>query len=180
MRKYIYTSRLLSDSEIAGFVKQLLNTTAWRQNKIKLFGKEFLQPRLSAWHADVGKTYSYSNLRLNSLSWTSVLQKIKAKVEALVHHSFNSVLVIYYRLGQNSIGWHADNEPGMDRNPVIASVSWGLPAGSISGIHAGNRYRRCSYLILLMQGIQYFWQHQAPENTRVTDARLNLTCRFIK
>jgi alkylated DNA repair dioxygenase AlkB len=30
-----------------------------------------------------------------------------------------------YRDGQDSVGWHADNEPGLGPEPVIASLSLG-------------------------------------------------------
>ena len=38
---------------------------------------------------------------------------------------FNSVLLNLYRDGRDSVSWHADNEPGLGRDPVIASLSLG-------------------------------------------------------
>lgn len=182
---YLY-DQAYSETDVARVFDLLLNTTAWRQETLKLFGKEVLQPRLSAWYGDAGKAYTYSNLRMEPLPWTPVLLEIKTKVEAYVQHTFNSVLVNYYRHGQDSMGWHADNEPELGLNPVIASVSLGacrrfdfrhttrkeipkvqilLPSGSI----------------LLMAGsTQHYWQHQVPKTKQVAEPRINLTFRKIR
>jgi alkylated DNA repair dioxygenase AlkB len=167
------------------FLTGLIQGVAWRQDKIKLFGQEFLQPRLSAWYADAGKTYRYSNLLLEPLPWTPLLLEIKARTEAVTRQTFNSVLLNYYRHGQDSMGWHADDEPELGINPVIASVSFG--AGR--RFQFRHKYRKelpkinlalTAGSILLMQGAtQHFWQHQLPKTTRVPEARINLTFRFI-
>jgi alkylated DNA repair dioxygenase AlkB len=46
-------------------------------------------------------------------------------VEPACGVTFNSVLVNRYRSGQDSVSWHADDEPEFGSNPVIASVSFG-------------------------------------------------------
>jgi alkylated DNA repair dioxygenase AlkB len=38
---------------------------------------------------------------------------------------FNSVLLNYYRDGNDSVAWHKDRESVLGRNPIIASVSFG-------------------------------------------------------
>ena len=39
--------------------------------------------------------------------------------------AFNGVLLNRYRSGQDSMGWHSDDEPEFGERPVIASVSFG-------------------------------------------------------
>ena len=39
--------------------------------------------------------------------------------------AINSVLLNLYRDGRDGMGWHADDEPELGREPVIASVSFG-------------------------------------------------------
>ena len=46
---------------------------------------------------------------------------IKTKVEALAGIQFNSVLLNYYRDGNNSLAWHSDRESVLGKNPIIAS-----------------------------------------------------------
>ena len=45
---------------------RLLAETAWRSESITLWGKQFLQPRLTAWHGEAA--YTYSGLRLEPLA----------------------------------------------------------------------------------------------------------------
>ena len=50
---------------------ELIAKTSWRQEKIFAWGKKFLQPRLIAWHGDLGIIYKYSGLTLKPTPWTS-------------------------------------------------------------------------------------------------------------
>ncbi|MDH3537118.1 MAG: alpha-ketoglutarate-dependent dioxygenase AlkB, partial [Gammaproteobacteria bacterium] len=43
-------------------LQQLIEETDWRQERITVYGKPYLQPRLSAWYGDLA--YSYSGIRL--------------------------------------------------------------------------------------------------------------------
>ena len=50
---------------------------------------------------------------------------IRELVEPLAGIRFNSVLLNYYRNGNDSVAWHSDKESIMGSQPVIASVSFG-------------------------------------------------------
>ena len=82
-------------------------------------------PRLTAWHADPGVSYAYSGIRHAPAPWTPGLLELKEKVEAAAAAAFNSVLLNRYRDGRDSIAPHADAEPELGVNPVIASLSLG-------------------------------------------------------
>jgi alkylated DNA repair dioxygenase AlkB len=56
---------------------------------------------------------------------TKELLSIKARVDAACGITFNSVLLNLYRNGNDSVAWHADDEPELGINPLIASVSFG-------------------------------------------------------
>ena len=43
--------------------------------------------------------------------WTATVLDLKRSVELTCGETFNSVLLNRYRNGQDSLGWHADNEP---------------------------------------------------------------------
>jgi len=167
------------------YLQELLSTISWRQDQIQLFGKQIWLPRLTAWYGDPGKTYKYSGIRNEPQPWTPALLEIKRAVENAGKVAFNSVLLNYYRHGQDSMGWHADDEPELGTNPVIASVSLGqerrfdfrhrtdklLPKSSVYLTHGS---------LLIMQGpTQHFWQHQVPKINKPAAPRLNLTFRFI-
>jgi alkylated DNA repair dioxygenase AlkB len=141
-------------------------------------------PRLVAWHGDPGTAYTYSGTLHEPLPWTPVLQSIRDRVQGLTGHSFNSVLLNRYRDGRDGMGWHADDERELGRDPVIASVSLGATrrfklrhrrlreAVATIGLAHGD--------LLLMAGpTQHAYVHAVPKTTRPVDERVNLTFRLL-
>jgi alkylated DNA repair dioxygenase AlkB len=57
--------------------KNLSETIPWQQDRIKVYGKDYAQPRLTALFGNDGKPYSYSNIKMQPHPWTVQLQKIK-------------------------------------------------------------------------------------------------------
>ena len=104
---------------------EITDTTPWRQEVIKLYGRESPVPRLSAWHGDPGAVYAYSNIAMEPEPWTPPLLELKRLVDREAAVEFNSVLCNLYRSGRDSVGWHSDDEPELGPDPVIASVSLG-------------------------------------------------------
>jgi alkylated DNA repair dioxygenase AlkB len=165
------------------YFEQLKSEINWKQEAMKIYGKEVLFPRLTAWYAEDGKTYKYSGLLNLPEEFDKNLKEIKTKVEDKCEFIFNSALLNYYRSGNDSMGWHADNEPELGKNPVIASVSIG------GGRKMQFKHRKVAnstiniYLppnsLLLMQGAtQHHWLHQIPK-TKASNERINITFRFI-
>lgn len=177
----------LTPAEAAALLTELTAAVPWRHEPIKLFGQEVLQPRLTAWYGDAGATYRYSGLQLEPLPWLPVLQELRQRVQAAAGVAFNSVLLNLYRHGQDSMGWHADDEPELGPNPVIASLSLGAtrrfrlrPRPGADFAHAPVGLELSSGSLLLMRGeTQHHWQHAVPKTTRPTAPRLNLTFRMV-
>lgn len=178
----------LSPAEATALLQELTDTVAWQQQPIMLFGKSVLQPRLTAWYGDPAAAYAYSGLRLEPLPWMPALLALRQRVEAATGSRFNSVLLNLYRDGQDSMGWHADDEPELGPVPVIASVSLGAtrrfrlrpqPRRGLS--HAPVALDLPSGSLLLMQGTtQHYWQHAVPKTARPLGPRLNLTFRWVQ
>lgn len=174
------------DSERASeLFSKLLAEVAWQHDSITIFGKTYPQPRLTALYGNEGKPYSYSNLKMHPHLWTPLLLQIKAEVEAICQVSFTTVLLNYYRDGNDSNGWHADNEKELGVNPVIASVS----LGASRRFHLRHNSSKTEKLqltltsgsLLVMQGTtQHFWKHQLPKTTKIIGPRINLTFRIIQ
>jgi alkylated DNA repair dioxygenase AlkB len=104
---------------------ELSSSTKWQQDTIQMFGKVIPLPRLTAWYGDEGKSYTYSGIEQHPEPWTSILSRIKERVEKTAEVTFNSVLLNLYRDGKDSVSWHSDDEPELGQNPIIASVSFG-------------------------------------------------------
>ena len=101
------------------YFAELRDTAAWEQ-KAAPFGH--LQPRLTASYGDPGLTYYYSGTENHAHTWTPTLLELKRRVEE-VQGAYNYCLLNRYRSGADSVGMHADNEPGMGN--VIGSLSLG-------------------------------------------------------
>jgi alkylated DNA repair dioxygenase AlkB len=165
-------------------LQAIIEDTAWRQEEITVYGKPYLQPRLSAWYGDLA--YSYSGIRLEPLPWTSTLLDIKLRVEALVKHQFNSVLLNYYRDQSDSMGMHSDDERELGPQPAIVSLSLGEERTFLLRHKSRKdlktvRLALSSGSLLLMQGqTQQYWRHGINKERRVCAPRINLTFRTIR
>lgn len=89
----------LTAQESDRYFTELTETIQWRQDRITLYGRSHLQPRLTAWYGDPGKAYTYSGLTMQPTPWTDALLTLKHKAEAIAEVTFNSVLLNLYRDG---------------------------------------------------------------------------------
>ncbi|MBD2680861.1 alpha-ketoglutarate-dependent dioxygenase AlkB [Nostoc sp. FACHB-857] len=162
----------------------LLNQIKWRQDKMKIYGKDVNLPRKTAWYGDRNKSYKFSGIHLDPEPWIPTLLQIKEKVEEIAKVNFNSVLLNLYRDGNDGISWHTDAEPELGKNPVIGSVSFG-GARRFMFRHKHNQDLKAEIELvhgsfLLMAGAtQHFWQHQIPKTSKQVQPRVNLTFRVI-
>ncbi len=175
---------LIDEQESDRLFTELIQTIGWRQDSITIYGRSIPQPRLTAWYGDPGKSYSYSGITMFPTPWTSTLLDLKASVEALSGVVFNSVLLNLYRNGNDSMGWHSDDEPELGQNPIIGSLSLGATRRFLLR-HKHQKALKSkldltSGSLLLMQGTtQHYWQHQVPKTKRLVSPRINLTFRVI-
>jgi alkylated DNA repair dioxygenase AlkB len=165
----------------AAVLAQLVAETPWRAETVVVYGKRHLQPRLSAWYGEVG--YRYSGLTLAPMPLTPLLATLLASVEHLTGHSYNSVLLNYYRDGKDSMGMHSDDEPELGPQPAIASLSLGATRTFILRHKASKRTLKIDLTdgsLLLMSGdLQTHWLHGINKTAKPLGPRLNLTFRYI-
>ena len=155
------------------YYKILLNESPWKERTRKMYDKTVLDPRLTAW---------YSNETIKE--WPAVLLNIKAQVERECKIVFNSVLLNYYRDGNDSVAWHSDTLPSSGKHHAIASVTFGetrlfkvrhktnkdVPQLSIPLKHGS--------FLLMGETMQYHYEHHVPKTSRKIAARINLTFRI--
>jgi alkylated DNA repair dioxygenase AlkB len=177
--------KALQRDEADALLASLLQDIPWHAEEILIFGARRRVPRLVSWHGDAGTTYSYSGTAHEPLPWTPQLLRLRDQVQALTGHVFNSVLLNLYRNGQDSMGWHADDEPELGREPAIASVSLGATR------RFKLRHRRQPEAavtldlahgdVLLMAGAtQHTYVHSVPKTVRPAGERINLTWRWVQ
>lgn len=181
----LYDRNFLSSVEASRYFKILRNETAWKQDQIKVFGKVYDQPRLTALYANNNFPYSYSNITMYPSPFSATLLEIKEKVEQQLKKEFTTCLLNLYRHGQDSNGWHADNEKELGKNPIIASVSLGAERMFHMKHRTDNSQKIKINLIhgslLVMSGsTQHYWLHQIPKTKKHVEERINLTFRILK
>ena len=161
---------------------ELLQSDSWEQQTLLMYGSFVDEPRLSTWHSD-GQTYAYSGRARTAQPWTPLLQNIRLLCEKETKHTFNGVLVNYYRNGDDHLGWHSDDELINGSEPLIASISLGAERRfdmrhRESGEIVSTPLRHGS--LLVMSGLsQRCWEHRIPKIPRLADARVNLTFRRL-
>ncbi len=178
-------SHWLQASVADQWLEQLTQQTPWQQPQVRIYGRQLAVPRLVAWYGDADASYRYSGLSHQPLPWTPLLAQIRAQVEQAAGQPLNGVLLNYYRDGQDSMGWHSDDEAELGANPLIASLNLGGTRRFDLRRKGHNRIEHSLHLqhgsLLVMRGpTQHHWQHQVAKTRTPCASRLNLTFRLIK
>ncbi|HWZ15136.1 MAG TPA: alpha-ketoglutarate-dependent dioxygenase AlkB [Mucilaginibacter sp.] len=180
----IYKPAVFDQEESEALLEAFIHQIQWIQETVHMYGKMIKTPRLTAWYGDNDKAYSYSGNKYHPLPWTDDLLKIKTRIEPFAGTKFNSVLLNYYRDGNDSVAWHSDDEYELGFKPVIASVSFGQARRFDVRNKQDHKLKYAVTLengsLLLMKGdLQQFWQHRIAKSTQPMEARVNLTFRVI-
>jgi alkylated DNA repair dioxygenase AlkB len=156
---------------------------AWEQREVVLFGRRVLQPRLIAWAGALG--YRYSGQTLEPRAPTPSTAVLMARAVEHTRVRFNHVLVNRYRDGSDSIGLHADDEPELGPDPIVATLSLGatrrfvlkprrarLGRSHFLDVHHGS--------LLVMGGTcQRHYVHGVPRQVGAAAERISLTFRRL-
>jgi alkylated DNA repair dioxygenase AlkB len=180
----LFIENFFNEEESVSYMESLKDRIKWNQDYIKMFGKTHRVPRLTAWYGDRNKTYTYSGISMTSKPWNAELLEIKKKVEQYANFNFNSVLLNFYRSGNDSNSWHSDDEKELGYQPIIGSVSLG---GTRKFRLRNKKNKKTTYNIeldkgslLIMSGkTQQYWEHQIPKTKKIVSERINLTFRSI-
>lgn len=156
----------------------------WQHDSVSMFGKTHPLPRLSAWYGDNDRPYTYSGITLQPKPWNTLLLELRAALVPICKREFNSVLLNWYRSGDDHISWHTDAEPELGESPLIASVNFGACRRFLLRRRDDHSTKLEITLqhgsVLVMAGaLQHHWQHSVPKQKKVKDSRVNLTFRTI-
>jgi alkylated DNA repair dioxygenase AlkB len=156
----------------------------WKQDSINMYGKRIPLPRLTSWYGDSGKSYTYSGITSYPNEWNKGLLYLRDRIEHCAGVKFNSVLLNWYRNGDDYLNWHSDDEKELGRNPTIASANFGATRDFVIRRKDDPRTKISIPLkhgtLLIMSGeLQHFWSHSVPKRAGVHESRFNLTFRRI-
>lgn len=182
--KLLIWEDFLNQTEADSWFEHLNSTVRWQSEQVKVFGKIYDQPRLTALYADEERSYTYAGLTLNAFSFTEKMKLLKNEIEDLTGHRYNSCLFNLYRNEKDSNGWHADDEPELGPTPVIASLSLGATRRFHIKHKTDKTLKQSIDLkhgsLLLMGGrSQLDFKHQLPKTRTPKASRINLTFRYI-
>jgi alkylated DNA repair dioxygenase AlkB len=178
-----YLPAWIEATEADRLLAALRDELAWEQREIVMFGRRVLQPRLIAWAGSLG--YRYSGQTLEPRAPTPTIAALMARVVEHTRVPFNHVLVNRYRDGTDSIGLHADDEPELGLDPIVATMSLGAtrrfvlkprrarggPGRSLDVDHGS---------LLVMGGTcQRHYVHGVPRQSDVAGERISLTFRRL-
>lgn len=162
----------------------LIEEVEWERHAITMFGRSVPQPRLLHFQGEGDVRYRYSGDTYTARPWHPLVARIRERLEGECGERFNSALLNLYRDGRDSMGWHADDEPELGPEPVIASVSLGSARRFV--LRNNDDHRRKmeispahGSLIVMGGDLQHHWQHQVPKTRKIVGARVNLTFRKI-
>jgi alkylated DNA repair dioxygenase AlkB len=179
----------LGVDEAAALQRALTLELRWEQREIVLFGKRILQPRLIAWAGEL--PYRYSGQTLEPRAWPPALEAqmrpLSERVARAAGSEFNHVLVNRYRDGNDSMGYHADAEPELGPDPVVATLSFGqtrclsLRAHRPSAAEKTLRLPLSAGSLLVMGGTcQRHYRHAIPKQAaEAVGERISLTFRRV-
>lgn len=172
-----YMPGWLADHERS--LNELARAIRWEQPIVTVFGRQHATPRLTAWFG--ADAYSYSGITHEPAAFPTALAAIRDRLAAEHGQEFNSCLANLYRDGSDSMGAHADDEPGLGSEPVIASVSLGERRQFVmTHVDSARRFVWClggGDLLVMYGASQSDFRHGVPKTARSVGRRLNLTFR---
>lgn len=184
-KSYTYYPDFLTKQEADALLAHC-KALKWQQNYSQRWGVRVANPRLELLYGSPKINYKYGGVTLYAEKWTRELWELGARINQQTGHTFQYVIGNLYRNGDDSIGWHADDDSSMGFEPPIASVSLGqMRLFQIKEIKDGAKaesiWLEHGSLLLMAPGMQQTHVHRVPKVTRGwCGERINLTFRPYK
>lgn len=180
-----FVPRFLHAQEADALFGALNSMAGWRQDQIRVYGKSHPLPRLHRWFADSAQPYRWSGIDMHPEPFPSALDEVLRRLERQGGVRFNSALGNLYRSGRDAVSWHADDEPDLGPDPIIASLSLGASRRFLlrkKEDHAETMAFELTHgSVLWMSGsTQSHWEHSIPKTAKSSGTRINLTFRAIR
>jgi len=178
-----YVPNFLDANEANQLFATLLYGLTWNEETLKIFGKIIKVPRLVCWYGEKNACYRYSGVNHIPQKWTTPLLVLRNKLQKYTASEYNSVLGNLYRNGQDSMGWHADDEQELGKQPVIASISLGnsrkFKIRRKDKSNSLDLTLENGSLLIMSGNFQQMWHHSVPKTRKPVSTRINLTFRHI-
>lgn len=184
MSLFEYLPNYLNESEAQELFKFCMTDLPWTNRSIKIFGKEHEVPRRECFFNSSPFNYSYSGQQVLNQSFPKKIHDLLERIQRDFDVSLNCCLANLYRDGDDSNGWHADDEKSLGPEPVIVSIS----LGAAREFQWREKQKHASIqrqilengsLFIMKAGFQESYKHCMPKRKRVNAPRVNLTFRKL-
>lgn len=179
-----WTPDLLTPAEASAAFAALLVELPWEEHTFTIFGRTVPMPRRICMFGPKG--YTYSGVEHPPRALTPVLRTLLQRIESHTGVAFNSVLCNLYRGGQDSMGWHTDDDYPHGGQPVVASLSLGAtrmfrlrPRRSKPPRRSVGVPLTAGSLLCIDGAARVDWQHAVPRTRKPVGPRINLTFRYM-
>lgn len=188
-----YFPSALTPEQVAPLMAEIEGYFPPTRSICTVYGKQHTVPRDQV-GLGTGQ-YTYSGHSVECKPWTGPILTLKTAVEALWYEhrgtrvDFNFLLINGYNV-TDRVGWHQDNEPSIDQQRPICSVSLGATrdfdvalSKQGGGPDLQHKYRCALFhrdVVFMSPGVQSKYYHQVPARTRPQGRRYNLTFRVTK
>lgn len=159
-----------------------------RRVRLRMYGRDVERPRATAWLAENGRDYLYGGAAEPCRGWPGWAADLAGRIAAesawAACRAANGVLLNFYESGADRVAWHADDEPEVDQDAPIASLSVGA-ARRFHVRRASDHTRRYRLvlepgsLLIVPAGFQRDFEHAVPPERNV-GPRWNLTFRVYR
>jgi alkylated DNA repair dioxygenase AlkB len=112
----------VSAGDAASLLGRCLAGLDWHRETFTIFGRLVDVPRRVAWVGDPGLDYRYTGRSHTGAGWPVWLVPIRDRIREQTGLPFNHVILNHYRDGRDHMGWHRDDEKGVEGPVAILSL----------------------------------------------------------
>jgi len=180
-RPWIILSSWMNKVDSEYWMDQINKKLEWKQPLVRVYGSSHVVPRMTTFLAEKKISYCYSGSVHYGNGWPDWFCPLLKMVNFESKVEFNGCLLNLYRNGNDRMGWHSDNEPELDLEKPIASLSFGATRDFVLKHRTQNLRKVLSLgtgdLLIMYSNCQKDWIHSVPIRRRILDQRVNLTFR---
>ena len=169
--------------------QEIWNVRPQNRPKGKMFGKEITFPR---WHTTYGQTYKFNGMDEEAQDITThpyfkkIMKWVRGHSGILYgkRQAYRQLLVNWYGNGDDYIGPHSDDEPGLVKNSAIYSFSFGQARDFVVKSKDGEFrkvFKMTNNSLIIMGGeMQKYYKHSVPKRSvkKCAKTRINMTMRL--
>lgn len=145
-------------------------------------------PRSEYWTNTFGRPYTYGRGKgertYESQPSHAIIDFLRDEIAAAHGPSLEGCFLNYYHDGSDALGWHADDDPGIDHDRPIAVITVGAGReiqfkSQVPGSHPQSQFLAPGSLLLMHPGMQQTHYHRIPRVDGMTEGRISLTYRGL-